>query len=73
MFIETTEEIRSYATIRYPWNKTFNITIFTGVPPHVMIVVNMEELKTMLKYKQKEIAADLREKINKIHIGGDAL
>ena len=44
MFIKATEEIRSYATIRYPWNKTCNTPIFTGVSPHVMIMVEMEEL-----------------------------
>ena len=41
MFIEATKETRSYATIRYPWNKTCNTPIFTGVPPHVMIMVEM--------------------------------
>ena len=72
MFIEATEEIRRCATIRYPWNKTSNTPIFTGVPPHVMIMVEMEELKTLLKDQRKEIAADLRDELKKRHIGGDA-
>ena len=72
MFIEATKEIRSYATIRYPWNKTCNTPIFTGVPPHVMIMVDMEELKTVLKDQRKHISADLRDKLNKRHIGGDS-
>ena len=25
MFVESTEEIRSFATIRYPWNKTWEV------------------------------------------------
>ena len=69
MFIEAAEEIRSYATIRYPWNKTCNTPIFTGLPPHVMIVVDMEELKNVLKDQRKQISADLRDKLNKINIG----
>ena len=72
MFIEATEEIRNYATIRYPWNKTCNTPIFTGVPPHVRIMVEIEELKTVLKGQHKHIPADLRDDINKRHIGGDA-
>ena len=72
MFIEATEEIKSYATTRYPWNKTCNTPIFTGVLTHVMIMVEMEELKTVLKDQQKQISADLRENLNKRHIGGDA-
>ena len=72
MFIEATEEIRSYTTIRYPWKKTCNTPIFTGVPPHVMIMVDMEELKNVLKYQRKQISADFRDELNKRHIGGDA-
>ena len=72
MFIEATKEIRSYATIRYPWNKTCSTPIFTGFPPHFMIMVEMEELKTVLKDQQKKIIADLWDEINKRHIGGDA-
>ena len=72
MFIESTKEIKSYATIRYPWNKTCNTPILTGVPPHVMIMVEMEELNTVLKDQPREIAADLRDELNKRHIGGDA-
>ena len=72
IFIEANEEIRSYATIRYPCNKTCNTPIFTGVPPHGMIMVEMEELKNVLKYQRKQISADLRDELNKRHIGGDA-
>ena len=69
MFIGVTKEIRSYATIRYPWNKTYNTPIFTGVPPQVMIMVEMEELKTMLKDQRKQISADLRDELNKDILG----
>ena len=71
-FIEATEEIRIYENIRYPWNKTCNTPIFTGVPPHVMIMVEMEELKNVLKYQRKQVSADLRDELNKRHIGGDS-
>ena len=73
MFIEATEEIRSYATTRYPRKKACNTPIFTGVPPNVMIMVDMEELKSVLRDQWKQISADLRDKLNKRHIGGDAL
>ena len=36
-----------------------------------MIMVEMEELKTLLKDQRKEIAADLWDELNKRHIGGD--
>ena len=72
MFIEATKEIRRYATIRYPWNKTCNTPISTGVLPHFMIMVDMEELKTVLKDQWKHISADLRDDLNKRNVGGDA-
>ena len=72
MFIGATKEIRSYATIRYPWNKTCNTPIFTGVPPHVMILVEMEDLKNVLKDQRKQISADLRDELNIRYIGRDA-
>ena len=72
MFIESTEEIRSYATIIYPWKKRCNTPLFTGVPPHVMIMVDMEELETVLKDQRKQISADFWDELNKRHIGGDA-
>ena len=71
MFTEATEEIRSYATIRYPWNKTCNTPIFTGVPPQVMIMVEIEDLKNVLKCQLKQISDNLRDELNKRHIGGD--
>ena len=37
-----------------------------------MIMVYMEELKTLLKNQRKHISADLRDELNKRHIGGDA-
>ena len=37
-----------------------------------MIMVEMEELKTVLKDQREQISADLRDELNKRHIGGDA-
>ena len=72
MFIKATEEIRSYTTTRYPQKKTCNTPIFIGMTPNVMIMVDMEEPKTVLKDQQKQISADLQYELNKRHIGGDA-
>ena len=36
-----------------------------------MIVVDMEELNTLLKDQRKKIAAYLQDELNKRHIGGD--
>ena len=36
-----------------------------------MIMVEMEDLKNVLKDQWKQISADLWDELNKIHIGGD--
>ncbi len=36
---------REAATIRFPWNKTASTPSFTGLPPHVSILAQIESLK----------------------------
>jgi len=40
---------REAATVRMPWNKTANTPVFTGLPPHVSILTQIEALKVALK------------------------
>ncbi len=40
---------REAATVRYPWNKTASMPPFTGLPPHVSILSQIELLKVALK------------------------
>ena len=39
---------RESATVRMPWNKTANMPGFTGMPPHVSILAQLEEVKVRL-------------------------
>ena len=38
-------DIRQCAVISYPWNATDATPVFTGIPPHVMLMSEMEQLK----------------------------
>jgi hypothetical protein len=43
MFIAaTTDDIRRYEVCCYPWNKSSKTPVFTGVPPHVLMMSEME-------------------------------
>mmetsp|Transcript_8451 Transcript_8451/g.12231 ORF Transcript_8451/g.12231 Transcript_8451/m.12231 type:complete len:297 (-) Transcript_8451:662-1552(-) len=58
------------ATTAFPWNATSYTPKFTGVPPHVMILVKMEELKVELA-KQSEVIADkLKAELDARSVGG---
>ncbi len=43
------------ATVRYPWNKTASTPTFTGLPPHVSILAQIESLKVALKVAMESI------------------
>ncbi len=43
------------ATVRYPWNKTASTPLFTGLPPRVSILAQIESLKMVLKEATESI------------------
>ncbi len=40
---------RDAATVKYPWSKTAVIPTFTGLPSHITILANFEQLKLEMK------------------------
>ena len=62
--------MRKYATVKYPWNKIYNTPEFTGISPHVLIMVETEELKSILIKQRQEIVVDFQEELDKRHVGG---
>ena len=36
---------RDAATVKYPWNKTDATPTLTGLPPHITILANFEQLR----------------------------
>ena len=48
LFIAAEPEIRQFATVKYHWSKTDDTPIFTGVPPHVLLLSEMEVLKQII-------------------------
>ncbi len=48
-FMHVPNYVREAATVRYPWNKTASTPLFTGLPPHVSILDQIELLKVALK------------------------
>ena len=58
-----------YATVKHPWNKTHNTPSFTGIPPHVIIMVEMEDLKYILRKQRQDIVMYFREELDRRHVG----
>ena len=64
-------EIRDCTVIKYPWNKTQQMPSPTGIPPHVLLQAEMEELKLAMTKMRMDIIAELGLKLDKRRVGGD--
>ena len=56
--------VREAATVRMPWNKTANMPVFTGMPPHVSILTKLEEMKVALKTATDAILKGVKEDLD---------
>ncbi len=54
-FTNIPNHAKDAATVRFPWNKTALMPSFTGLPPHVNILAQLEGLKVVLESSKNEI------------------
>ncbi|MEM7283659.1 MAG: hypothetical protein AAF438_18745, partial [Pseudomonadota bacterium] len=58
------------AAVSYPWKATAFSPKPTGIPPHVMILVRMEELKMELAQQSERIMERLKSELDERSVGG---
>ena len=63
------DDIKQTAVARYPWNATKKTPVFTGLPPHMVIMSKMEEMKVQMAGMRKGIADDTRAEFDKRRFG----
>ena len=63
---------REAATVRMPWNKTANTPVFTGLPPHVSILTQLEALKVALKTATDAILNGVKEDLDGRRLGSES-
>ncbi len=63
---------RDAATVKYPWSKTAATPTFTGLPPHITILANFEQLKIEMKATRDTILTGVEAELNKRHIGSQS-
>ena len=59
MFRDIPSEILSLAAVKFPWNKTADTPKFTGIPPHVMMLAEMEKMNIKMKGLEDRIISDM--------------
>ena len=65
-------EFRKYALVAYPWTKTSYTPFFTGIPPHVMMMVEIEKLKMGVAHQTCTIVEGMKTELDKRNTGGDS-
>eukprot|EP00957_Ditylum_brightwellii_P190490 14499754-Ditylum_brightwellii.AAC.1 len=56
LFVEASSPtVRQYACVKYPWNATSYTPNFTGIPPHIMLMSELEKMKAKLEQQTEKI------------------
>lgn len=74
MFIQICQlqSLRRLAVVKYPWNKSMQTPCISGVPPHVLLMSEMESLKISLNEHRNSIINGMRNELDQRNIGGDS-
>uniref|UniRef100_A0A6U0PKS0 Uncharacterized protein n=1 Tax=Eucampia antarctica TaxID=49252 RepID=A0A6U0PKS0_9STRA len=64
-------QVRPYAVFRFPWNCTQYTPVFTGIPPHVVVMSDLEASKNTLGTQTNSIMAALNSELNNRGVGGE--
>ena len=55
------QSVLDLVRVAYPWDKTEDTPQFTGIPPHILILAELEELKKVVLGLQNNIKDDMKE------------
>ena len=64
------EEFLNVARIAYPWEATSDIPKLTGVPPHVLLMAEIEDLKHKFETLKIAIKGDMKDALDERGVGG---
>lgn len=64
--------VKDAAAVKLPWTKTEATPVFTGLPPHVVILATCEELKLELRRAKEEIVSGVKEDLDNRRIGSQS-
>ncbi len=64
--------VRDAATVKYPWSKAAATPTFTGLPPHICILANFEQLKLEMKATRDTILTGVEAELDKRCIGSQS-
>ena len=70
-FLDIPEEFLNLARVVYPWNKTSDTLKLTGVPLHVLLMAEIEELKNNFERLKTEIKTNMNNVLDERGVCGN--
>ena len=70
-FKDIPEEFIRLARVAFPWNSTVDTPKLSGVPPHVLLMAEIEELKIKFEALQATIKNDMKAALDERGVGGN--
>jgi hypothetical protein len=70
IFKDIPVEIKNLVRVAFPWNKTEDTPTFTGIPPHVTLLAQMEEMKRHIDALERKLIEHFEKALDERGIGG---
>ena len=70
IFRDIPDKFLNIARIAYPWDSTADTPKITGVPPHVLLMAEIEDLKIKFQALQVQIKSDMKDALDERGVGG---
>eukprot|EP00957_Ditylum_brightwellii_P212187 15367052-Ditylum_brightwellii.AAC.2 len=61
---------QEFAYIKQSWDKTDYMHVFTGIPPHVLLVYGLESITLRMELQTMEIIGEFKEKLDVYGVRG---
>ena len=65
------KHLHKFALTRYPWTSRTHTPYFTVIPPHVILMSEIESLKATFEQQTRDIVQEMRNELNERNVGGD--
>ena len=64
------KHLHKFALTRYPWMITTNTPYLTGIPPHVILMSEIEAFKATFDQQTRDIFQKMINRLNESYVGG---
>eukprot|EP00957_Ditylum_brightwellii_P109720 8369469-Ditylum_brightwellii.AAC.1 len=56
---------QEFMYVKFPWDKSSNTSVFTGIPPHVLMMAELKFLKDEMHLQILEVVEGIKNELDK--------